>query len=159
MCTGATATPSIPLLIHRGWKPCQWGGGPTLTNVVVAPSGVFVIDTKACGVVTELVSGNWKLAPSSRYNHTLGFRPGGRSHSILMLWDERWDFLGWYVNLEAPATRTPIGYDTCDYHLDVVIAPDRLSWRWKDEDHIAAAVDHGLFTPSRSTSCAPRPSR
>jgi hypothetical protein len=40
----------------------------------------------------------------------------------------------WYVNFEQPALRTSIGYDTCDLCIDLVVAPDLSSYRWKDED-------------------------
>lgn len=52
----------------------------------------------------------------------------------------------WYVNLEDPLERTPIGFDTVDHILDVLIELDRLSWQWKDEDELREAVRNGLFT-------------
>jgi hypothetical protein len=100
------------------------------------------------GLVEELARGEWELGTTVRFNHTLGFSRGGQSHAVMMFWDEAWEFLGWYVNLEAPMRRTVIGFDTCDYHLDVVIAPDGKSWAWKDEDHMALAVSSGLFSPT-----------
>jgi hypothetical protein len=53
---------------------------------------------------------------------------------------------GWYVNLQAPLVRTPLGFDTVDHALDVVIPLDRSSWAWKDEDELAHAIALGLFT-------------
>ena len=38
----------------------------------------------------------------------------------------------WYANFERPFQRTPIGIDTFDLLLDLVIEPDS-SYRWKDE--------------------------
>ena len=52
----------------------------------------------------------------------------------------------WYVNLEDPLVRTPIGFDTVDHVLDVLIELDRSSWGWKDEDELMEAVRGGLFT-------------
>jgi hypothetical protein len=52
----------------------------------------------------------------------------------------------WYVNLQDPLTRTSIGFDTVDHALDVVIELDGSSWRWKDEEELAAAVRDGLFS-------------
>jgi hypothetical protein len=52
----------------------------------------------------------------------------------------------WYVNLEDPLVRTPIGFDTVDHVLDVLIELDGSSWRWKDEDELMEAVRGGLFT-------------
>ena len=51
-----------------------------------------------------------------------------------------------YVNLQVPLTRTPLGFDTVDHALDVVVEIDRSSWRWKDEVELAEAVRDGLFT-------------
>ena len=52
----------------------------------------------------------------------------------------------WYVNLQDPLRRTPLGFDTVDHALDVVVELDRSSWRWKDEEELAEAVRDGLFT-------------
>src|SRR5262249_27686341 len=57
-----------------------------------------------------------------------------------------WDFLGYYVNLEAPFVRTAIGVDSSDNSLDVVVNPD-LTWHWKDEDSMPLWVERGVFTP------------
>ena len=40
----------------------------------------------------------------------------------------------WYVNLQEPIRHTPIGFDTMDHTLDIVIYPDMSEWKWKDED-------------------------
>jgi predicted RNA-binding protein associated with RNAse of E/G family len=70
----------------------------------------------------------------------------GDAHSLDLFWDDATgDFLGWYVNLQTPLQRSPLGFDTTDQALDVVIDPDG-SWRWKDEDDLAACVELGLFT-------------
>ena len=53
----------------------------------------------------------------------------------------------WYVNLERPQVRTDYGFSLHDELLDVVIAPDRKSWKWKDEDELAEAIGIGFFTP------------
>lgn len=59
------------------------------------------------------------------------------------MWTPNWDFLGWYVNLQEPAVRTPLGFDTRDLWLDMLVAPDR-SWRWKDEDEVERVVKTGV---------------
>lgn len=52
----------------------------------------------------------------------------------------------WYVNLQAPFVRTPRGFDTTDYALDVVISPDLRAWRWKDRDELARLIEAGHFS-------------
>jgi hypothetical protein len=51
----------------------------------------------------------------------------------------------WYINFERPYRRTRIGVDTFDLLLDLVVAPDRSGWRWKDEDEYAQARRLGLI--------------
>lgn len=71
----------------------------------------------------------------------------GKPYSIWQFWSAPPEhrFLGWYVNLEAPYARTPIGVDTTDDVLDVAVSPD-LSWRWKDEDTIEQWIAAGVYT-------------
>ena len=79
------------------------------------------------------------------------WRPGS-AWQLGHFWDDASDeFLGWYVNLQQPLRRTPIGFDTLDQHLDVVVAPDR-SWRWKDEDELAEAVGYGEYSDDEAAA-------
>jgi predicted RNA-binding protein associated with RNAse of E/G family len=69
-------------------------------------------------------------------------------HAVLHFWDEAWNPVGWYVNVEAPLRRTAKGLDTFDHDLDVLIEPDRSAWRWKDEDDVALGIEVGAYTPA-----------
>ncbi|MBM7787850.1 protein associated with RNAse G/E [Tenggerimyces flavus] len=51
----------------------------------------------------------------------------------------------WYVNFERPFQRTPIGIDTFDLLLDLVIEPDR-SYQWKDEGEYAQGRHLGIIS-------------
>lgn len=74
----------------------------------------------------------------------------GRASGIGLFWDAvDWRFIGYYANLQAPLTRTPLGFDSADYLLDIVIEPD-LTWRWKDEDEFAIAQEIGIFTAEQA---------
>jgi predicted RNA-binding protein associated with RNAse of E/G family len=75
---------------------------------------------------------------------TLSFTRSGDWHAVWVSWPEDDRDWGWYVNLQRPFRRTPIGIETMDLMLDVQIAPDR-SWNWKDEDELATFVEHGVF--------------
>lgn len=55
---------------------------------------------------------------------------------------------GWYVNLESPWTRTPLGFDSEDLVLDVLVADDLSSWSWKDEDEFEFALASGRISPT-----------
>lgn len=43
-------------------------------------------------------------------------------------------YRGWYINLELPWSRTPIGYDTRDLTLDIVFDDHLTQPQWKDGD-------------------------
>jgi hypothetical protein len=72
-------------------------------------------------------------------------RPGD-SYAVWHFWDgpER-RFAGWYVNLQEPFRRTPVGFDTLDLELDIWIPADGR-WRFKDWDLLDASVGEGRFT-------------
>jgi uncharacterized protein DUF402 len=57
---------------------------------------------------------------------------------------------GWYINLASPWRRFELGFDTEDHVLDVVVADDRSSWRWKDEDELAWMIGRGAYTRRRA---------
>ena len=71
----------------------------------------------------------------------------GRWHSVWLSWlpEEGGRFRGYYVNFEEPFRRTPIGFDTNDHTLDIVISPE-LRWRWKDEEDFAERVRRGIYS-------------
>ena len=61
-----------------------------------------------------------------------------------------WELICWYVNLEEPTTRTPVGLDTWNQELDIVISPGFSRWQWKDEDDIEEAQSLGVITAERA---------
>lgn len=70
----------------------------------------------------------------------------GAGHSVELFFHEGDDsFAGWYVNLQEPLRRSPVGFDTDDLVLDIWIEPDG-TWQWKDEDELEIAVELGRFT-------------
>lgn len=72
--------------------------------------------------------------------------PRGEQFSVIVRYTGRGMRVpSWYVNLQAPFWRTPVGYDSTDHILDVVIAGDRQSWAWKDEPEFEAAIARGYF--------------
>jgi hypothetical protein len=72
----------------------------------------------------------------------------GRAHSVWLFWtDGNYGrrLSKYFINMEEPFRRTPIGFDTQDHTLDVVVQPD-LSWTWRDEDELENHVVEGFFT-------------
>lgn len=99
--------------------------------------------------IRELRKGEWAHEAAEWYGGRLMIHELGASHSIYVNWGRDREFLGWYVNLEEPWRASGMGFDTTDHLLDIWIDPDR-TWRWKDEDHLAEAVEIGLFTEKKA---------
>ena len=72
-------------------------------------------------------------------------RPGD-SYAVWHFWHgpER-AFMGWYLNLQEPFRRTPVGYDTQDQELDIWVPVDG-GWRFKDADVMEERIADGRFT-------------
>jgi hypothetical protein len=56
----------------------------------------------------------------------------------------------WYVNLQEPIRRTPIGFDTMDHTLDIVINPDMSEWKWKDDDEFVNVQKAGVYSAEKA---------
>ena len=99
------------------------------------------------GEQLRLPMGSWHMEiREARSFSVLSFSWPDTPYSVLFMREPDGTPRGWYVNMQSPIARTPIGFYTVDHALDVVIPPDRSSWAWKDEDELAAAVALGLFT-------------
>ena len=93
----------------------------------------------------KLIAGTW-----TRTKVLMLVKPG-EAHSVELMWDAAsGDFLCWYINLQEPLRRTPLGFDTMDQALDVVISPDKARWRWKDEDELARMIDLSIFSDQQA---------
>ena len=67
-------------------------------------------------------------------------------HALWVFWvGPGRDLAGWYVNLQEPFRRTPIGFDTQDLELDLVIEPDG-SWSFKDDEQLDPWIERGRWT-------------
>jgi hypothetical protein len=76
----------------------------------------------------------------------------GAAHAVELLWDpDTGDFKGWYVNIQEPLRRSPLGFDTDDLVLDIWVEPAG-TWRWKDEDELEEAVTLGRFTEDEAAA-------
>lgn len=123
-----------------------------LTAVYLAPGSVWKVpaDTPRNRLLDRMRDG-WRLADyqwtGARMLYLL--RPGV-AHAVHLWWEPPdWRFRGWYINLQEPIRPVRFGFDSMDHLLDVVIDRD-LSWRWKDEDELKAAVNVGLWTADQA---------
>ena len=67
----------------------------------------------------------------------------GDAHTIELFWDEGWEFIGWYVNLQAPLVLRGSCFDMTDLDLDITVRPDG-TWEWKDEDGFVEMQELGI---------------
>jgi hypothetical protein len=74
------------------------------------------------------------------------------NYSVLIFRDSSGSQTHWYINLEEPLERSPLGFDCRDQILDVILTPDLTSWRWEDEDELEEAVNAGLVTRELSAA-------
>lgn len=131
--------------------------GPWLGQVV------YVVEDSDRALVTYLPEGSpfgcppgdWPT-PKGRHpwhekGHWRGHGPlmvhvPGEAHAVWHFWrGEERAFTGWYVNLQQAFRRTPIGFDTQDLELDIVVAPDG-SWQLKDDDLMEVRIAEGRFS-------------
>ena len=98
--------------------------------------------------VEAMSAKSWDMVPREWHTSgTLRLKSPRAMWSLWVFWNEGMTSLrSWYINIDAPYQRTRFGFDTWDMFLDVVVAPDRKSWRNKDEDEFAQAIAAGLFT-------------
>src|SRR6476469_1186666 len=88
----------------------------------------------------------WYPQPAWQGSGTLELRRPGDTYSVLHFWrGADGEFSAWYVNLEVPYRRTPIGFDYSDEELDIVVLPDG-SWSFKDWDLLDEHVRNGRYT-------------
>jgi predicted RNA-binding protein associated with RNAse of E/G family len=75
----------------------------------------------------------------------------GDAHSLWHFWDEAWNFVCWYVQLQTPTFERENVLETTDHALDVIVEPDG-TWRWKGEDDFAEAQALGIFTAEEAAA-------
>ncbi|HEX6579983.1 MAG TPA: DUF402 domain-containing protein [Actinomycetota bacterium] len=151
--------PGASIAIREVWRGRVFEARPTIVveddpgrTMLLLPGGVRCgIPIGADGRELRLPDRPWRLEVRPRGERPiLSFAWPDTPYSVL-LWTAEEDRRVWYVNLQDPLTRSAIGFDTVDHALDVVVELDRSSWRWKDEDELAEAVDRGLFTPAEAS--------
>ena len=143
--------PGDHVVLREIWHGRVWSGRP---YIVVEDSPNRLLLYAGAGVrwvkpdpSDRLLKPAWVLREDTWYTEALRIVTPGSHHSILLLWTAGFrDLLLWYVNLEAPMIRTPIGFDYLDQLLDIEIAPDLSAWNWKDEDEFEDAVTASLLT-------------
>ena len=86
----------------------------------------------------------WELEDTAPSRDQICVARPGRAHSIYLFWSDDGGLERWYVNFERPLRRSPVGFDTFDEKLDLIVQADG-SYRWKDEDELEQAAALGLL--------------
>jgi len=121
----------------------EWDGRK---GIYVAPGSSGKLMKRAVGKsyvdhwVTDAPAFDWNWDST----HVLRFMRAGDAHTVELFWDLDWQFLGWYVNLQAPLEIHGSFFDTTDWALDVTVDPDG-TWAWKDEDDFARKIELGVL--------------
>ena len=120
---------------------------PEQTMLFVPAGVVCALPFDDQGIELRVPDRPWQLELHPRGDFgILSFAWPDTPYAILMLQNTDGSPRGWYVNIQAPLARAPVGFDTVDHALDVLVSLDRSSWTWKDEDELAEATALGLFT-------------
>lgn len=117
--------------------------------VVVRDDGELLATYIASGAPLRYPLGDlhpWYPKERWRGHGVLELMRPGELHAVWVFWhgDER-EFAGWYVNLQEPFRRTPLGYDTQDLELDIWVPKDGR-WGWKDDELLEQRIREGRYT-------------
>ena len=97
----------------------------------------------------------WELVDGRTSRDQVCVARRGRAHSIYLFRGDDGALEHWYVNFERPLRRTPLGVDTFDEKLDLIVRPDGSSV-WKDENELEQAAAAGLLDAAAVRSEAAR---
>jgi len=120
---------------------------PEQRAMLVRPGAAWMIPVGPEGEELRIPIGEWTLRRRDITRRLLSFAWPDRAYAVMAFWEND-KFMNWYINLQTPLRPTEIGFDYVDHLLDVIVEPDRATWRWKDEDELAEAIELGVFSPA-----------
>jgi predicted RNA-binding protein associated with RNAse of E/G family len=151
-------SPGDTVVLREVWDGRVWQARPAVVVSDAEDEQRFYVPPGTVAKYPVDEHGNWLLLPSRdwtladvpwRGSAILSFAWPRVPYAVLLFWDSE-RFAGFYVNLQEPLRRTRVGFDTFDHCLDVLVAADRSSWEWKDEDELEEALRLGLFTDEQA---------
>ena len=93
------------------------------------------------------LSGEWELyAKEFTPPGVLRIAPSGAPFEVFAPLSLEGGVASWYVNFQRPLERTPLGFDTMDEILDLVVSTDCSEWERKDADELDLAVTMGYLS-------------
>jgi hypothetical protein len=94
----------------------------------------------------DMLRGDWTLEKFTWHtNRFLILLEPDKFFATLYIWEHATgDFQCFYINFQLPFTRTPLGFETFDLELDMLIAPD-YRWKWKDVTEYQEGTASGVL--------------
>ena len=141
--------------LARAWRVVE--ESPELVVLANRPGAETRLPVDADGKRLRVPDPNldWQLERGRWENWTIRVVRTGEPWSTLLFFDEHGAFLSWYVNLEEPLRRVPVGFDTLDWKLDLLAFPDGTR-RFKDHDHLREAADAAFLDEREVLAAAER---
>ncbi len=123
---------------------------PDFSVLYLAPQTPYLWPHTSAGESIRIQTEHWVLREEPwPFGDTLYLIQPGSGYTVTAVWNEViFDF--WKINLEEPMRRTELGFDYMDQMLDIIVTPDRSSWRWKDEDEIQLALERGILSKEQA---------
>ena len=125
-----------------------WAPKGSIRKIPTSPPTRERLPTRAERFAESLTLRDWIHIDNEWDIDTLWLMRAGEWHATEVSWIDG-EFWGWYINLQDPFRRTPIGFQTMDLELDILIARDG-TWRFKDEDEFEHLVAQGLISEERA---------
>ena len=147
--------PGEPVLMHHRRDAYRWAAPMRVVEdrgdfvaLYTQPGDTYVRMGDAEGNSTRDFFASTRVVPSTWVeHHSLQLIRFGEEHATVLFWREgTWEFRCWYINFQEPLRRTERGFETMDQTLDMVIAPDRQWWQWKDEDEFENGIAFGWYS-------------
>jgi Protein of unknown function (DUF402) len=142
--------PGEAIVRREVWRGKPWTG---MTVRVVRDDADLLVTYTPEGSPFAFPDGDWPGGRHPWHGRTgweglgvLAIHRPGDPYAVFAFWEEPGRRLAcWYVNLQEPFRRTPIGFDTLDHDLDIVIEPDGRWWL-KDSELLDAHAAEGRWT-------------
>lgn len=145
--------PGESAALREIWEDRIWSARPVTVVedaeeqiTLFIPAGARWMAPFRNGERLKIQEAEYELVEQPYKAHVLSFAWPGNPAAVLLFYGSDWSPSHWYVNLEDPLRRSPVGFDTLDHKLDVIVELDG-SWRWKDEDQFVEVIDRGLLDP------------
>jgi predicted RNA-binding protein associated with RNAse of E/G family len=152
-----TFQPGESAALREIWDGRIWSARPVTVVedaeeqiTLFIPAGAHWMAPFRDGKRLKIQEAEYELVEQRYEAHVLSFAWPANSAAVLLFFESDWSPSHWYVNLEDPLRRSPVGFDTLDHKLDVIVELDG-SWRWKDEDQFVEIIERGLLDPDEET--------